>query len=52
MLQKGATVTSTEAEYVALLISAKVIVCLRRILKELGIPQDSTVIIQDNAGAI
>lgn len=51
-LQKCVTLSSTEAEYVALSESAKVVVWLRRILNELEIRQDPTAIMQDNSGAI
>ena len=50
VLQKGVTLSSTEAEYVALSESSKVIVWLRRVLEELGIAQETTTVFEDNAG--
>lgn len=51
-LQKCVTLSSIEAEYVELLGSEKVIIWLRRILKEIGINQKSLVIMQDNTSAM
>lgn len=51
-LQKGITLSSTEAEYVALSEATKVIMWLRRVLQELGIRQESTRVYEDNAGAL
>jgi len=49
-LQKCVTLSSTEAEYVALSEASKTIVWLRRVLEELGINQGTTEIFEDNAG--
>ena len=50
--QKVVTLSSTEAEYVALFHAATEAVFLRRILEELGFPQDPTCIYQDNTSTI
>jgi len=49
-LQKGVTLSSTEAEYVALSEACKVIIWLRNELNELGIKQRATAVFEDNAG--
>ena len=50
-MQRCVTLSSTEAEYVALSESAKIIVWLRRVLLEIGIKQDTTKVFEDNSGA-
>lgn len=49
-LQQGVTLSSTEAEYVALSEASKVIVWPRRVLDELGIKQQTTAVFEGNAG--
>ena len=46
------TLSSTEAEYVALFHCSTEVVFLRRILEELGFKQDPTVVFQDNLSTI
>lgn len=50
-LQKGITLSSTEAEYVALSDATKMIIWVRRILEEFGKKQERTLVGEDNAGA-
>lgn len=49
-LQKGVTLSITEAEYVSLSDATKVIVWHRRVLEEIGIFQDTTIVHEDNSG--
>ena len=51
-LQSVVTLSSTEAEYVALSEECKVIAWLRRLLDELGLQQEATEVFQDNTGAM
>ena len=44
------TLSSTEAEYVAFSEATKTVVWLRRVLEELEIPQNPTVVYEDNSG--
>jgi len=46
------TLSSTEAEYVALFHAATEVVYLRRLLEELGFPQQPTIMFQDNQSTI
>ena len=52
ILEKGVTLSSTEAEYVALSEATKTITWLRRVLNEIGIAQAPSVVYQDNIGSI
>lgn len=51
-LQKCIALSSTEAEFVALSESTKILLWLRRVLNELSIPQETTRISEDNSGAV
>lgn len=51
-LQKCIALSSTEADYVGQSEAAKVIVWLRCVLEELGIPQKATEVYNDNSGAV
>lgn len=51
-LQECVSISSTEAEYVALSEGCKVIAWLRQVLSEFNIVQDGTKVFQDNKGAI
>ena len=50
--QASTALSTSEAEYMALCEAAKEAVWLRRILEELGFPQDTTTIYEDNMGAV
>ena len=51
VLQKGVTVSTTEAEYVALSDSSKDVLWLSHILAELNEPQNQVPVYQDNIGS-
>lgn len=51
-LQKSVSLSSAEAEYVALSEACRVIAWLRQVLNELGIRQNPTNVAQDNTGSI
>lgn len=51
-LQECVTLISTKSVYVAISESAKLVMCLQRILHELGFHQDFTAIMQDSSSAM
>lgn len=51
-LQNCVSLSSTEAEYVALTEAVKTVIWLNNVLKELGVPQNPPQIFQDNVGCM